>query len=67
MTVHVSTVGYYGVHYREDRTIEVAAEDLSPCPQSKRIARHSGFEPMLLSEKIVRQHALPSAVVWRSK
>lgn len=67
MTVHTSTVGYYGIHYMEATTIEVSETDLKPCETSKKLQRNPGFEPMLLSKKVVREHALPSAVVWRTK
>lgn len=67
MKVHVSTVGYYGVHYKDSRTIEVNFTDLEPCLSDRKVARTPGYEPMLLSEKIVQQHALPSAVVWSKK
>lgn len=66
MNVHTSTVGYYGIHYKTDRSIKVNENDLTPCAYTKKIQKAPGFDPMLLSEKIVREHALPSAVVWRA-
>lgn len=67
MIVHTSTIGYYGVHYRNTTTIEVAEADLRPCDLSTKLMQTREFTPMLLSERVVQQYNLPSAVVWKAK
>ena len=64
MKVHISTVGYYDVHYRDGQTIKVDPRDLEPCLSQRKVARTPGYQPMLLRKEIVQEHALPSAVVW---
>ena len=66
MKVHKTTIGYYGVHYPDIATIEVAETELQPCTNFLKMARQDGLVPMLLSKRAVRQHRLPSAVVWKA-
>jgi hypothetical protein len=67
LTVYTSEVGYYGVHYRSNQTLQLPADTaLAPWSTGPKIRRSDGFSPMLLPESVVREHNLPSAVAWRA-